>query len=189
MLFLFMKKIFWVLIVGVVALVSFLIVDYRYLIADTIRSNLLHEEQTSYAKGEIIVGFDDEVSYNEAINSIKDMKLDYEFVYPDYFKPEAFVIVPSDFNTATVTQIKQESNVIDVETIPVGKIKVIFDFGITKSQAANVLQKYNLEINDFFRFASSVVYVRNGKEKYYIDKFEKLPIIRYAELNYEASAF
>lgn len=184
-----MKKIFWVLIVGVVALVSFIIVDYRNLIADTVRSNLLHEEQASYEKGEIIVGFNDEVSYDEAISSIQDMKLDYEFVYPDYFKPEAFVIVPSDFDNTNVEQIKQENNVIDVETVPAGKIMVTFDFGTTKSQAESVLRKYNMNIDSFFRFTDVTVYVKDGKEKYYIDKFEKLPIIRYAELNSELSVF
>ncbi|MBN1263343.1 MAG: hypothetical protein JW991_03210 [Candidatus Pacebacteria bacterium] len=144
----------------------------------------------NYEPGEIIVGFGDNASYSEIVEAIESEDLDYRLGYRN-LEPSAFVLISPD-NLETMSERLKQNNLVAAVALAnkdiKDKMEVKFILGTTKAEAEEVINRAGLQVNSFYRFAFLTIKVPPGKERFYIDRFKKLPIVESAQLNYRVEA-
>lgn len=164
----------------------------------TFPSNIV---SASFLSGEIIVGFNDSVTEVEADTLVKSFGLTWESKFPKLFgifadyKPEILGDRGLELRNQIADRITEEdkklaqkpyTNYLVLNTRVVNdKILIMFNNRATEEQAKEFISQFDgLKFVSFNRASSyGVVRVPNGEEQKWIDAFQKVSIVRYAELN------
>src|SRR3989338_2369396 len=156
-----------------------------------------HSTSVNYLRGQILVGFNDDVSAAEADSLVKSFGLTWESKFPKLFGIwlEYNSSETSDSKEIIMNRIVEEDKklaqspytnylVLNTRVVNNDKILVMFNNRATEEQAKQFLSRFKEVEFDSFDYASKygVVFVPRGEEQKWIQTFEKESIIRYAEL-------
>tara|TARA_Y100000310_G_scaffold268817_1_gene281671 strand:+ start:683 stop:1390 length:708 start_codon:yes stop_codon:yes gene_type:complete len=155
----------------------------------------------NYVRGEILVGFHENVTESEADSLIDSLGLRWESKFPKLFSIRADYMKEitgtegRELREELAKKIEEEdkklaqapyTNYIILNTGAGAGISITFNTRATEEQAKEFLSQFEgLEIISFlYANKYGVVSVPWGKEQEWIDTFEEQPIVSYAELNY-----
>tara|TARA_Y100000310_G_scaffold327616_1_gene394249 strand:- start:51 stop:710 length:660 start_codon:yes stop_codon:yes gene_type:complete len=156
----------------------------------------------NYVRGEILVGFHENVTESEVDSLIDSLDLRWESKFPKLFSIRASyekdITGTEGYELRDKLAKKIEEEDKKLAQAPYtnhlvlnagaggGKIQITFNTRATEEQAIEFLSQFEgLEIISF-NYASKygVINVPWGREQKWIDTFEELPVVSYAELNY-----
>ena len=154
----------------------------------------------AFVKGEILVGFNDSTTEAEVDALVKSLDLTWESKFPVLFgiqadyKPEILGEQGFELRSQMANKITEEdrklaqkpyTNYLVLNTRVNDKILIMFNNRATEDQAKEFISRFDgLKFISFNRASSyGIVKVPAGEEQKWIEAFQKIPIVRYAELN------
>jgi hypothetical protein len=177
------NRILLLILFGFVVLGLLLILFYKPFVFQKQKHN------SEYYPGFVLVTFNDEISYQEAVEIVQSLELSFPLDDPEYkyFHGNAYAYVENEEQFGLIAKnLKKNPKVISVEPANVriwtkNKIKIVFD-NATESEVKNILNAAGLRLDEFNRRDSISVGVPVGKEQYYLDQFKLLPGVKNAQL-------